>query len=54
MKEAQFAKFTQNEDLLSMLLATKTAKLVEHKRGRKPEVYESLMIIRNDLMKPTA
>lgn len=54
MKEAQFAKFTQNEDLLSMLLATKTAKLVEHKRGRKPEVYESLMIIRNDLMKPEA
>lgn len=54
LKDAQYAKFTQNEDLLSMLLATKTAKLVEHKRGRKPEVYESLMIIRNDLMKPVA
>jgi len=47
--DAQYAKFTQNPDLLSLLMATKTAKLVEHRRGRQPDVYESLMLIRNDL-----
>ena len=51
LHDAQYAKFTQNPDLLSMLLATKTAKLVEHRRGRESDVYDSLMLIRDDLAK---
>jgi hypothetical protein len=49
LRDAQYAKFTQNPDLQSLLMATLTAKLVEHRRGRQPDVYETLMLIRNEL-----
>ena len=49
MKRAQHAKFTQNEDLTVLLLATHDAKLQHFVRASPPVVFTELMEIRDEI-----
>lgn len=49
LTEALLAKFSQNEELKQLLLATRNAKLTHYMRGTKPMVSNELMMVRDKL-----
>ena len=49
MEDAMRAKFTQNGDLKTLLLATKNAKLQHFNRGSPPVVFNHLMRVRKSI-----
>jgi predicted NAD-dependent protein-ADP-ribosyltransferase YbiA (DUF1768 family) len=49
MYQAQMAKFSQHDELKRILLDTKNAMLVHQHKGKTPEVYNTLMLVREKL-----
>ena len=47
--DAQYAKFTQNEELKRLLLGTNDAKLVHFVKGAEPDVFDELMLVRDKI-----
>ena len=48
---ARKAKFTQNKELHDLLLATNNAKLVHQQKGKKPIIFDDLMMLRDKIVR---
>lgn len=49
MYDAQYAKYTQNDDLKTLLLATGDAKLTHFNKGSPPVVFDEIMMVRDKI-----
>lgn len=49
--QAQMAKFSQNPELKNILINTKNAMLLHQRKKQHPEVYNSLMLVREKIQK---
>jgi len=49
--DANYAKFTQDDELKRMLLATKKAKLTKHSTGKSPKLCNELMLVRDKIQR---
>ena len=48
---AQYAKFSQNEEMKKLLLATNDAKLNHFVKGSEPEICDEIMLVRDTLLR---
>ena len=46
---AQYAKFTQNEEIKQLLLATNDAKITQFVKGAEAEICDELMLVRDKI-----
>ena len=51
LRDANLAKFSQNEDLHNLLLSTKRSKLVYCKKCKEPKLAEELISVRESISK---
>ena len=49
--DAQYAKFTQNPEMMKLLIETKNAKLMKSKSGKEPHLDNVLILVRDKIMK---